>query len=286
MAVADRKYRCYEGPLTPEWSRFLIIPRYAFQEVFGSRLLAGFFAFCFAGPVFCAAVIYLHHNLSALGALRMSPAMLAEVSGRFFMIALLIQAQMGFLLTFLVGPELISSDLKANGLPLYLCRPISRAEYVLGKIAVLAILLSLITWVPFLLLFFLQSYLEGAGWMLQNLRIGLAIFLASLCWIAVISLLALALSAWVRRKAAARLLMIGVFFVLSAFGGAINVLFRTRWGNLIDLSKVLTTLWAGLFGVTDLEEMPPWSAWAALVLMAGFCLMLLWRKITAYQVVR
>ena len=40
MAVADRKYRCYEGPLTPQWSRFLIIPRYAFQEVFGSRLLA------------------------------------------------------------------------------------------------------------------------------------------------------------------------------------------------------------------------------------------------------
>ena len=38
-----------------------------------------------------------------------------------------------------------------------------RAQYVLGKMSVLLILLSLITWVPQLLLFFFQSYLEGSN---------------------------------------------------------------------------------------------------------------------------
>ena len=41
---------------------------------------------------------------------------------------------------------------------LYLARPISRAEYVLGKMAVLAILLSPMTWVMGVFIFFLQVY--------------------------------------------------------------------------------------------------------------------------------
>ena len=61
----------------------------------------------------------------------------------------------------LVGPPLVSRDLRNNALPLYLCRPFSRTEYVMGKMSVMLILLSAITWVPQLLLFLFQSYLRG-----------------------------------------------------------------------------------------------------------------------------
>ena len=44
----------------------------------------------------------------------------------------------------LVGPVLVSPDLVNNALPLYFSRPFSRAEYVLGKVSVLALLLSLV----------------------------------------------------------------------------------------------------------------------------------------------
>ena len=47
-----------------------------------------------------------------------------------------------------VGPGQVSPDLANNALSLYLARPFSRAEYVLGKMSVLVILLSLMTWVP------------------------------------------------------------------------------------------------------------------------------------------
>ena len=56
-------------------------------------------------------------------------------------------------LTAFVGPGLVSPDLANSALPLYFCRPFSRAEYVLGKCAVSVQLLSLITWVPGLILF-------------------------------------------------------------------------------------------------------------------------------------
>jgi len=37
MAVYERNYGRYKGELTPEWSRFLILPRYAWKDVFDSR---------------------------------------------------------------------------------------------------------------------------------------------------------------------------------------------------------------------------------------------------------
>ena len=81
-----------------------------------------------------------------------------------------------------------------NALPLYLCRPFTRAEYVLGKMSVLLILLSLITWVPILLVFLFQSYLAGWSWFAQNLRIAGAIFVGSWVWILLLALLSLAIS--------------------------------------------------------------------------------------------
>ena len=96
----------------------------------------------------------------------------------------------------LVGPPLVSRDLTNNALPLYLCRPFSRTEYVVGKMSIVIILLSAITWVPQLLLFLFQSYLEGWTWFTQNLWIASAIFIGSLVWILLLALLSQAISAW------------------------------------------------------------------------------------------
>ena len=42
MAVHKRAYRPYEGPLTSERWRFLVLPRYGLLELFESRLLTVF----------------------------------------------------------------------------------------------------------------------------------------------------------------------------------------------------------------------------------------------------
>src|SRR6478752_805599 len=76
-----------------------------------------------------------------------------------------------------------SSALANNALALYLARPFSRTEYVIGKMSVLLILLSLMTWVPGLLLFLLQGYLEGWPWMYDNVRFAAGIFFGAWIWI-------------------------------------------------------------------------------------------------------
>jgi hypothetical protein len=64
--------------------------------------------------------------------------------------------------------------------------------------------LSLMTWVPSLLLFVMQAYLEdGWRWMHDNTSLVLGLFFGSWVWLLILALMALALSAWVKWKPAA-----------------------------------------------------------------------------------
>lgn len=299
MAVYKRTYRPYAGSLTAHWSRFLVIPRYTFEELRKSRvLILMFIAGCIA-PLFFAGAIYLRHNLSLAAMLQVSAQELITINARFFYNLLQSQSALGFFMAAFVGPGLISPDLTNNALPLYLARPFSRAEYILGKFSVLAIVFSLLTWVPALLLFGLEAYFEGAGWAFDNLRIAGAIVIASFLWIMVVSLLALALSAWVKWKPAAAGLLFGVFFVAAGFGGAINGVLRTSWGYLLNISHLMGTAWQSLFGLTDVrrsggpfqamrgaENIPLWCVWAMLFALCGFCLWMLTKKVRGAEEVK
>ncbi|HEX8722087.1 MAG TPA: hypothetical protein VF736_15740 [Pyrinomonadaceae bacterium] len=305
MAVFENSYRQYEGRLTPEWSRFLVLPRYALRDVFGSKFLTAVFCLCFIYPLVAAILVYLHHNANAIAIMQLDLRELLPINASFFQNFVEVQGWLAFILTVLVGPALVSRDLANNALPLYLCRPLSRAEYVLGKMAVLVILLSLVTWVPGLLLFLLQAYLEGAGWAVSNSWMAGAIFVGSMTWIVLLALLALAISAWVRWRVVASGALLGLFFITAAFGNLIYGLFLTRLGHLVSPSDLMKYIWRGLFGnftremgrfnMEDawgnrfdvvLREPPLWACWLALALLCLACLWLLSRKVRAYEVIK
>ena len=295
MAVYKKTYKGYEGGLTPAWSRFLVLTRYSLEELRARRFLAIFYVISFFWPLASALIMYLHHNLSALELLGIKPSQVLAIDTRFFMGFLGFQSMLAFFLAAFIGPGLISPDLSNRALPLYLARPFSRAEYVAGKMTVLALLMSLMTWVPGLLLVALQSYLEGFGWARENWRIAWALFAGSWVWILVLAFLSLALSAWVKWKPFAAALMFGVFFVAAGFGAAINGTMRTRWGNLLNVGHLVGSVWGSLFGgeggavffgVERGEELPIWMCWAVLAAMCAVCVRLLDVKIRGVEVVR
>ena len=302
MAVYEQTYKPYLGKLTPEWSRFLVIPRHAFRDVFKSKLFTAFFVVCFIPLLVEAILIYLGHNVNALAILKVNVRELIPIDASFFETFVSLQASFAFFVALLVGPPLVARDLRNNALPLYLCRPFSRTEYVLGKMSVLLILLSAITWVPQLLLFLFQSYLEGASWFVENLHMASAIFISSVVWILLLALLSQAVSALVKWRVIASAALLGIFFIPSVFGEVVNNLFLTRWGNIISLGALMRNVTAGLFGtfvqasVIDfdgrvgreiiLNEPPLWASWFALFLVCAICLALLSRKVKAYEVVR
>jgi len=249
-------------------------------------------------------MIYLHHNVNALGIIQANVADLFPVDASFFQTFTNIQGGFASLVALLIGPPLVSRDLRNNALPLYLCRPFSRTEYVIGKMSVLLILLSGITWVPQLLMFLFQAYLEGFGWLKSNLWLASAIFIGSFVWILLLALISQTISALVKWRVVASGIMLGLFFIPSAFGVFINEVFTTRIGNLLSFAALMTNVSSGLFGTfvqTDsvmrmnfdgvvtqrvVTEPPLWASWTMLFLICTVCLALLSIRLKAYEVVK
>jgi ABC-2 type transport system permease protein len=303
MAVHRRVYHpLAQAELTPRWSRFLVLPRFATRSLLGSRVLAAYLVLALLPSLVAAAVIYVWSSELAQGLLGLGSGTSAwgfRIDGSFFAYMAHVQGMLAFLLVGWLGPGLVAPDLANNALPLYLSRPFSRAEYVLGRLATLLLLGSLITWVPGLLLFALQAGLAGGGWWRQNLHLLWGIFAGSLIWLLVLALLALALSAWVRWRIIATGLYVGLFFVLAGLGEAFNETLRTYWGKLLNLGYVITTVWKDLFDVVVTErqrrgqigdptklDIPAGYCWLVLLAIAGFCLLLLARRLRAREVVR
>ncbi|HZS06836.1 MAG TPA: hypothetical protein VFD58_18515 [Blastocatellia bacterium] len=238
-----------------------------------------------------AVLIYFHHNTTALAIMELSVADLISINNSFFRVFTSIQCWIGFVLTVIIGPSLISRDLANNALPLYLCRPISRAEYIIGKISVIAFMLSAITWVPGLLMFFFQSFLGGFGWLTSNLWMAGSIFLYSLTWIILLALLSTALSALIKWKLAAGGAIFASFIATLPMAGIIVGMFRAVNGFVISPTFVMYRIGEGFFGVeTDLTirdaPLPVFSAWVVYLLICGICLLILTRKVRAYEVIK
>jgi ABC-2 type transport system permease protein len=286
MAVYDHLYAPYTGRLTREGSRFLVITRHALRELFKSKIVTGLFVLCFVYPLIAAIIIYLRHNANAMSILEIDLDDIIPINATFFSSFIQVQTIFGFVLTVLVGPSLVAADLANNALPLYLSRPLSRAEYIFGKFAVLALLLSAITWVPGVLLVLLQSSLTGSEWVGEYPQMLPAVFFGSVVWIVLISLLSLTISAVVKWAIAARALLFAIFIVPSAVGAVINEIFHTKLGSAINLNEVVYSIWIALFGSDTTTNVGPVLATTVFAIVCAFCLAILARRVRAYEVVR
>jgi ABC-2 type transport system permease protein len=285
MAVYRRIYKPYSGSLTAPWSRFLVLFRYSRRNLFRSKFLTGFFVVCFFYPTACLVLIYLAHSASFLATLGIPPALIS-IDNEFFFRFMSVQGVLAFLMTAFAGPGLVSPDLANGVLPLYFCRPFSRAEYVLGKSSVLGILLSQITWIPGIILFAIQASFAGAHWTWDNLWIAGSLILGSLIWIMILSMLAMALSAWVKWRVVAGALLLAVMFFGAGFAQAVNAVLKIDAGHFFDVGYLVATVWMGLFGVDIDRVISAGQAWIAILVYCSVCLWLLMRKVRAYEVVR
>jgi len=307
MAVHRRGYHQYDGPRTPERWRFWILARYAFRRVFRLRLVAIFYVICFIPALIASSAVYLSHNVDVLASLfqgeRFSDAELVPVTAEFFLFLMTFQASLSVFLTALVGPGLVSPDLTNNALPLYFSRPFSRVEYVFGKFSVLFVLLWLVTGAPMLFIYLLKSSLAGWFWFVDNLHLAFAIVLGSAVWVSLLSLVALASSAWLRWRPAAAGMLFALLFFPTGFGQAANEIMRTGWGSLLNAIVVIGTVWNSLFYIADpdgyaraaralnpmgrvADPIPAWTAWLVVGSVCAVSLLMINRKIRAHEVVR
>jgi ABC-2 type transport system permease protein len=215
------------------------------------------------------------------------------IGPEFFIILLIAQTQLAFLLNCWVGPMLVAGDLTNGALPLFLSRPFGRPEYVLGKLSVLGMLLSAVTWVPALLLFLLQGGLARNGWIWSHASMVIPIVLCSAIWILVLSLMALAVSAWVKLRIVATLVTFILFFIPLGLGEIYNAIMGTYWGHLLNFGYLFQLILRKGFGdpesLTNIrltQDVPVAAAWLMLLLVCALMLLVLNVRLKAREVVR
>jgi ABC-2 type transport system permease protein len=287
MAVHSHAFRPYEGARTPGWARPLVLTRYALRDAFAQKKTIALLVLSAIPSLVAATIIYLHHNIEAIKMLQIPIDEIVKIDSYFFSVLLKGQVIAAFLLAVVTGPRMLVSDLRDNALPLYLSRPLSRFEYVLGKALALAALCSIVTWVPTLLLIVLQVSLTGFSWLRENWWLPGGIFAAAWIAIALYTLISLAIASVVRRKAAAEGAVVAFAFVLPIVGKIVNEVLKVDWGVFLSLPEMMFTLWAPLLAL-DPEPIQP-SPWAALVTIALFlagAVFVLERRVRAWEVVR
>jgi ABC-type transport system involved in multi-copper enzyme maturation permease subunit len=293
MAVYKRRYNPYTGFLTPEWSRFFVLTRYAFADLFKSRFFVLLLILSLIPILFFGGYIFLANNKTAQLLIQLRSATLFSVENEYFIMMMIAQTQAAFLLTCWVGPALIAGDLTNGALPLFLSRPFSRADYVVGKLAVLGLLLSAVTWVPCLLLFSLQAGLANGGWIWSHLWMIIPIVVCSAIWILMLSLISLAVSAWVKLRIVATGVIFISFFIPAGLGEMFNAIMGTYWGRLLNFSYMFRLILAkgfreraGLLGSLGWNEIPVPAAWGVLIFVCLLSLVILNARLRARETVR
>lgn len=164
MPIFDQGYQHWSGTLSGHSWRWLPITRHGIRVALTNRWLrialviswipaiALATALCFWGLIEQQSEL-IQSFLPLLGFL--DPQMLLDPRAyrqeawtlcySYFMLT---ELRLAMVLILIVGPNLISQDLRYNALPLYLSRPLRRIDYFLGKWGVIVAFLGAVTIVP------------------------------------------------------------------------------------------------------------------------------------------
>jgi ABC-type transport system involved in multi-copper enzyme maturation permease subunit len=290
MAVYKRNYTVYTGAVTPPWKRVMVLARYAFDEAWSSKITIGLFIFCLLPCIVSLLVIYLANNPIARALVGSRGPQTLAIDAAFFFQVLQTQSWFALFMAAWIAPRLITFDLADNALPILLSHPISRFGYVFGKFIALFGSLSLITWLPSLLLFADEAYSSPQPWAVSNFQIAIGLLAGSVIWIAFLSVLGLALSSWVKWRVVATGVIFAAVFVPAGIGAIFSAVLRTKWGLLLNVPVMMSDLWLRLLGTPDsISEklsVPTPAIAAMLSLACVLCLLMLNRRIRAREVVR
>ncbi len=184
------------------------------------------------------------------------------------------------------GSGLISNDLKHNALSLYLSKPISWIDYLMGKFIVIGILLVCMTLIPGLLLFLEQALLTDTPFLKENYWVPFSIILYSVIIIVTTSLLMLLFSSLTKNSRYATIGFCSVWFGLPVVHAILaEILFSSKVA-LVSIWANLDRLGMALFGMESGYDIH-WF-WTIIILLAvsSFCIFILRQRIRAVEIVK
>jgi ABC-type transport system involved in multi-copper enzyme maturation permease subunit len=226
VPIHDQSYRRYRGGKSTPGRAWTVIAWAGIRHMIRKRAFLGLMLFAWMPFIVRAVQIYIAANFPQASILAPS----AETFRQF----LEQQDFFVFVVTIYVGAGLIANDRRANALQIYLSKPLMRSEYIAGKAAILFSFLMLVTFVPAILLLFIQVLFAGTFTFLKNnLFLFPAITVASLLQVLVATFTMLALSSLSKSSRYVGILYAGIiFFTLAIYGVMVAITASTTLSYL------------------------------------------------------
>ncbi len=264
MPIYDLGYRHWSGEWTSHPYRWWVITRQGISLLIHNRRFVILMILSAIPFVVRSVMIYL---TSAAG--RSLP--LIQVNGRFFEDFLTQQTFFTFIIAIYAGAGLVANDLKANALQIYLAKPITRGDYVIGKLGVLVFFLSLPTLVPAVLLYLLAILFQvNLGYFRENLWVSASVIGYGFAIVFTNGLVMLALSSLSKSSRFAGISFAAVFFFGQIIYGILSTLLRTTAVAWVSLGNNLSQVGDLLFMHPGRYQCPTWiSALILAAVMAG-----------------
>lgn len=191
-----------------------------------------------------------------------------------------------FFVTMYAGAGLIAGDARTNALQIYLSKPLTRTEYLAGKLGVLMTFLLFVTWAPAMLLLLLQAMFAGNFTFVRgNLFLIPAIALFSLVQTVVISFTMLALSSLSKNGRFVAATYAGLLFFTEALFGVIRGVTRQTAASWMSPSASLSQVGDVIFRLHARYDTPVVLSFAMLVGLVAVSMAVLERRVRAVEVV-
>ena len=191
-----------------------------------------------------------------------------------------------FVVTVYVGAGLIANDRRANALQIYLSKPLTRAEYVFGKLAILITFLALVTWLPAIVLLIVQIAFAGNFTFFRtNVFLFPAITLFAFLEVIVASSTMLALSSLSKSSRYVAILYAAVIFFTQAVYGVLYAVTRSTSFSWLSFSTNLSQIGDIIFRQPQRYDTPWPVALLMIVLLVVLSGVILERRVRGVEVV-
>ena len=277
MPIHDQGYRRYEGRREAHGHTWLVITRAGIMERLRERKFLGLLLFAWLPFLVRSVQLYVASNYPQASFLNATPAMFRDYLSQ--------QGVFVFFITLYVGSGLIANDRRANALQIYLSKPLTRVDYVVGKLATLLIFLTFVTWVPGILLLLMQILFAGS---LAFLKAYLFLFPAITVYSAVAVLMSaftmLALSSLSKSRRFVAVMYAGLIFFTAAMYQALRGITGSRAWLFISPGDVLDVIGNKIFRSTEPQNYFAAALVTVVVLLAASVLVLE-RRVRGVEVV-
>jgi ABC-2 type transport system permease protein len=278
VPIHDQTYRRYAGRRDETGQAWVVIAENGIRTIIRKRLFLGLLLLAWIPFVVGAVMVYLNANFPQFTLLSMTAQRFRDFLGTqdFFV----------FVITVWVGAGLVANDKRANALQIYLSKPLTRSEYITGKLVILGAFLLMVTWVPAILLLVLQVAFSGSfSFLRQNLYLFPAVTVFAFLQVLLAAFTMLALSSLSKSSRYVAVLYAGAYWFSHAVFGVIYAITGSTRLSWLSLPGNLNQIGDIIFRVQPRYSTPTFVSFLTMAVIIGIAIWVLERQVRGVEVV-